>query len=157
MPSGCTSAALFDDSFVCLLPKTRPAPPKRLSLAAYLAARHVRVSVLGSTKDAVDVALAKRGLARRSVLTVPHFSVVPLLVERGYVATLSRRLAQAQGRVYDVAWCEPPLSLGRRATRMIWRERTHADPAARFLRELVRDAAARLPPLTSRAARPGEP
>jgi DNA-binding transcriptional LysR family regulator len=157
VPSGCSSAALFEDTFVCLLPKARQAPSKRLSLKAYLAARHVRVSVLGSTKDAVDVALAKRGLARHAVLTVPHFSVVPLLVERGYVATLSRRLAQAQCRVYDVAWCEPPLSLGRRATRMIWHERTQSDPASRFLREVVRDAAARLPPLTSRAARPDEP
>jgi DNA-binding transcriptional LysR family regulator len=90
------------------------------------------------------VALGKRGLSRRVVLTVPHFSVVPLLVERGYVATLSRRLAQAQARSYELSLCDPPLALGERATRMIWHDRTDADPGSRFLRQLVRDAAATL-------------
>jgi DNA-binding transcriptional LysR family regulator len=143
VPSGCQSAALFDDSFVCLLKKRQKPPPRRLSLKKYLAARHVRVSVLSSTRDAVDLALAKRRLARNVVLTVAHFSVVPMMVERGdYVATLSRRLAQAQTPLFDVVWCEPPISLGKRATRMIWHERTDADPGARFFRQLVRDAAA---------------
>lgn len=150
VPSGCTSAALFQDSFVCLVRRRSKPTPQKLPLAAYLAAEHVRVSVLRSTRDAVDVALAKRGLARRVALTVPHFSVVPLLVERGYVATLSRRLAEAQARSYEVAWCEPPLALGKRATRMVWHERTDVDPGARFLRQLVRDAAATLSPLRRR-------
>jgi DNA-binding transcriptional LysR family regulator len=141
VPSGCSSAALFEDSFVCLLQKQRKPPPKRLSLDAYLAARHVRVSVLGSTVDAIDSALARRRLARKVALTVPHFAVVPMMVERtGYVATLSRRLAEMQARTFDVTWCEPPLSLGKRSTRMIWHQRTDADPGARFLRELVHDA-----------------
>jgi DNA-binding transcriptional LysR family regulator len=146
VPSGCASASLFKDSFVCALRKRSQPAPKRLSLKAYLAAEHVRVSVLSSTRDAVDVALAKRGLSRRVVLTVPHFSVVPLLVERGYVATLSRRLAQAQARYYDLALCEPPLALGQRATRMVWHDRTEADAGSRFLRQLVRDAADTLSP-----------
>lgn len=141
VPSGCRSASLFKDSFVCALRKTSKAAPKRLSLESYLAAAHVRVSVLSSTRDAVDVALAKRGLSRRIVVTVPHFSVVPPLVERGYVATLSRRLAQAQARYHDLALCEPPLALGQRATRMIWHERTDADAGSRFLRDVVCDAA----------------
>jgi len=141
VPSGCGSASLFKDSFVCALRKRANPGPKRLSLKAYLAADHVRVSVLSSTRDAIDVALAKRGLSRRVVLTVPHFSVVPLLVERGYVATLSHRLAQVQARDYDLTLCEPPLALGQRATRMIWHDRTDADPGSRFLRQLVRDAA----------------
>jgi len=147
VPSGCSGAALFKDSFVCLLRKRKEGLPRRLSLKAYLAAEHVRVSVLSSTRDAVDAALAKRGLSRRVVVTVPHFSVVPVLVQQGYVATLSRRLAEAQARFYEVAWCEPPLSLGQRATRMIWHERTDADPGSRFLRQLVRDAASQLSPL----------
>ncbi len=141
VPSGCSSTALFVDSFVCLVRKRKTPAPRRLSLKAYLAAEHVRVSVLRSTRDAVDLALAKRGQARRVVLTVPHFSVVPLLVERGYVATLSRRLAEAQARNHDVECRETPIALGERATRMIWHERTDADAGARFLRQLVRDAA----------------
>lgn len=145
VPSGCHSVALFDDRFVCML-KAKPGLPKRLKLADYVQARHVRVSVLSSERDAVDRALAERRLARNVVLTVPHFSVVPVIIERtGYIATLSRRLAETQARRFDVVLREPPLSLGKRATRMLWHERTDADPGARFFRQLVRDAAAALP------------
>ena len=139
IPSGCHAAPLFDDRFVCMAQK--PAP-RRLSLKAYLSASHVRVSVLGSELDPVDHALAKRRLTRSVALTVPHFSVLPPIVQRtGYVATLSRRLAEVQARSFDVALCEPPLALGQRSTRMVWHARTDADPGARFLRQLVREAA----------------
>lgn len=145
VPSGCHSAALFDDSFVCMLKVARELP-RRLKLHDYLQAQHVRVSVLNSARDAIDRALAERRLVRNVVLTVPHFSVVPLIVERtGYVATLSRRLAETQARRFNVALCDPPLALGKRATRMLWHQRTDADPGARFFRQLVRDAAAVAP------------
>jgi DNA-binding transcriptional LysR family regulator len=126
VPSGCHSAALFEDSFVCMLGVDRA--PRKLTLRAYLRAQHIRVSVLNSTRDPVDRALAERQLSRQ--------------IERtGYVATLSRRLAQTQALRFNVALCEPPLALGARATRMIWHERTHLDPGARFFRELVQEAA----------------
>lgn len=141
VPSGCHSAALFDDSFACMVAKGSSS--RRFKLADYVRAQHVRVSVLNSAGDAIDRALAERQLARNVVLTVPHFSVVPWIVERnGYVATLSRRLAETQARRFDVVLREPPLPLGKRATRMLWHERTDADPGARFLRQLVREAAA---------------
>lgn len=142
LPAGCRSVALFEDQFVCLLPRGTARGSARLSLEAYLASSHLRVSVLGGTEDAVDLALAKRGLSRNVTLTVPHFAVVPLLVERGgYVATLSRRLAKALAGSYRVGLCEPPLPLGKRSVRMIWHQRTEADPGARFLRALIREAA----------------
>jgi DNA-binding transcriptional LysR family regulator len=142
VPAGCHSVALFDDSFVCML-KAKNGLPKRMKLADYVQAQHVRVSVLSSTRDAVDRALAERQLARNVVLTVPHFSVVPSIIERtGYVATLSRRLAETQACQFDVALLEPPLRLGKRATRMLWHERSEQDPGARFFRQLVREASA---------------
>lgn len=142
LPAGCRSSVLFDDRFVCLVPRSGARGATRLSLKAYLAASHLRVSVLGAT-DAIDAVLAKRGLSRRVTLTVPHFAVVPLLVERGgYVATLSRRLAESLAGPYRVRLCEPPLPLGTRSVRMIWHQRTDADPGARFLRELIPEAVA---------------
>ena len=152
VPAGCHSVTLFQDSFVCMLQKSGKSAKdtaKRLSLKEYARASHVRVSVLGSTRDAVDVALAKRGLLRKVALVVPHFSVVPLMVERtGYVATLSRRLAQVQARAFDVALREPPLQLGKRPTRMVWHDRTQADAGAQFFRRLVQEAAAASATLT---------
>jgi DNA-binding transcriptional LysR family regulator len=141
VPSGCRWSALFQDSFVCMVPRGRKRPAKRLGLQQYLRASHVRVSVLNSTRDAIDVALAKIGHARKVALTVPYFAVVPSIVERtGYIATLSRRLAETQARRFDVALLESPLQLGKRPTRMIWHERNDADPGARFFRRLVQEA-----------------
>jgi DNA-binding transcriptional LysR family regulator len=140
VPAGCHSRVLFEDSFVCLV-RRRPDAPRRLRLAEYLRARHVRVSVLGSTRDAIDRALSARGKARSIALTLTHFSSMPQVVERSsLVATISRRLGQAQARRYDVMLCEPPLSLGKRAPCMFWHERTHSDPGARFFRELIVEA-----------------
>lgn len=80
--------------------------------------------------------------ARNIALTVPHFSVLPMIVEQGaLVATLSRRLAETQARSCKVTLCEPPLSLGKRSTRMLWHERSEVDPGAKFFRDLVREAA----------------
>jgi len=140
VPSGCRSATLFEDEFVCMVPATGKTP-KKMRLNEYLRAAHVRVSVLNSTSDAIDRALSKRLLSRNITLTVPHFSVVPLMVEQGgYIATLSRRLAETQARSFEVALCEPPLSLGKRATRLVWHERSNADPGGKFFRDLVREA-----------------
>ena len=141
VPSGCHSATLFEDSFVCML-KVHGKAPKKLKLKEYLNARHIRVSVLNSASDPIDRALAKRRLSRNVALTVPHFSVVPMMVEHGaYIATLSRRLAETQARLFNVTLCEPPLSLGKRSTRMLWHARSEVDPGAKFLRDLVREAA----------------
>lgn len=143
IPSGCQSLTLFDDRFVCMTKRASKAP-RRLSLKEYLEASHVRVSVLGSELDPVDRALTQRRVARNIALTVPHFSVIPPIVQRtGYVATLSRRLAETQARSFDVTLCDPPLALGQRPTRLVWHARTDADPGARFLRQLVQEAADR--------------
>jgi DNA-binding transcriptional LysR family regulator len=140
--AGCRSRTLFDDRFVCVVP-ARGAKRTRFSVAEYVAARHMRISVLGSRTDPIDVALAAKGYERNVVLTVPFFASAAAIVERtGYVATLSRRLAENQARSFRVALREPPLALGVRASRMVWHERTEADPGARFFRKLVEEVAA---------------
>ena len=104
-------------------------------------AAHVRVNVLDTEKDAIDVALAARGLARNLVLTVPHFSVVPMVVERtGAIATLSSRLASVYAAMMPVVLRPPPLPLPARSAQMIWHERTDTDEGARFFRTLLREA-----------------
>jgi len=141
VPSGCHSAALFEDSFVCMLRADQRAA-KKLKLKDYLQAKHVRVSVLNSASDPIDRALAKRRLSRSIAVTVPHFSVLPMIIEQSaLVATLSRRLAESQARSSQVTLCQLPFSLGKRVTRMVWHERSEVDPGGKFFRDLVREAA----------------
>jgi DNA-binding transcriptional LysR family regulator len=141
VPSGCKSSALFMDRFVCL---TRASGKRaaRMSMKEFLAASHLRVQVLDNTRDTIDDLLAKKGHARNVVLTVPHFSLVPLVVARtGYVATLSRRLAETYADVLPLCLREPPFSLPARSAQMVWHERTDTDEGARFFRGLLREVA----------------
>jgi DNA-binding transcriptional LysR family regulator len=141
IPKGCLAAPLFDDEFVCLMRRDRKRRNQRVNTKEYLAAVHVRVSVLDSASDLVDHLLAKRGLSRTIALTVPHFSVLPLVVARtGAIATLSRRLATVYAGDARLALREPPVDMHRRKLQMIWHQRTDADQGARFLRALVREA-----------------
>jgi DNA-binding transcriptional LysR family regulator len=113
-----------------------------MSLSEYRESSHIRVQVLGSVKDPIDVGLAKRGVVRNVVLTVPHFSLVPWVVLRtGYVATLSARLAEVYASCLQLEVRTPPLALSPRPVQLIWHQRTDGDPAARFFRDLVVDAA----------------
>jgi DNA-binding transcriptional LysR family regulator len=143
VPKGCLSSVLFEDRFVCL---SRPGQIKRrLSLKAFLAASHVRISLLG-TSDTVDRLLGERGLSRTVALVVPYFSVVPFVVhETGLLATMSLRLAAAYGRL-PLELSEPPVELSRYGVRMIWHRRTDSDEAAQFFRGVLKDVMSGAPP-----------
>lgn len=142
VPPGCRSAPLFADRFVCLVRRAPRAPAGPMRLAEYLAATHVRVRVLDATSDPIDAALAERGAARTIAVTVPHFSLAPLVVARtGHVATLTRRLAEVYAPLLPLRLREPPIDLAEKSLRMIWHPRTDADPGARLLRRAIRDVA----------------
>jgi DNA-binding transcriptional LysR family regulator len=144
--SGCVSSVLFEDRFVCLSRPGMLGTSRRFSLKTFLAASHVRVSVLGRMRDPVDRLLEDRGKSRRVGLVVPYFSVVPFVVqETGLIATLSQRLAETYSRRVPVDLSEPPFELPNYGVRMIWHRRTDADEAARFFRKLVEQAVAPLP------------
>ncbi|MBK7395897.1 MAG: LysR family transcriptional regulator [Myxococcales bacterium] len=144
LPAGCRVQPLFDERFVCLTRKERGVDGRRMGLRAYAAAEHVRVRVLDSARDPIDTALEARGITRNVALTVPHFSLVPLVVLRtGWVATMSERLARLYAGFLPLALRPPPFSLSARPVQMLWHERTHEDPAARFFRALVLEVSRR--------------
>jgi len=138
VPSGCLSQVIFQDRFVCLSRPGQLGASRRFSLKAYLAASHVRVSLLGRMSDPVDRLLEGRGKRRQVGLIVPYFSVVPFVVhETGLLATLSRRLALPYAERRLVELSEPPFALPDYGVRMLWHRRTDSDPAASFFRSLV--------------------
>jgi DNA-binding transcriptional LysR family regulator len=141
MPSGCLSTVLFEDRFVCLVrPGMLKKGTRRVSLKAFLAASHVRISVLGRARDPVDTLLEARGVTRSVALVVPYFSVVPFVVhEAGLMATMSRRMAAAFAQRLPIDLLEPPLELNDYGVRMIWHRRTDADEGARFFRAVLQE------------------
>ncbi len=144
VPEGCLSAPLLEERFACLV-RARPGRrrARRMPLAEFASAFHVRTKVLDGARDPVDAVLAAHGVVRRVAVTVPHLSSVPFVVaELGYVATLSRRLCQVYASLLPLEVLEPPVDVGARWSQLIWHRRTDADPGARFFRALVQEVAA---------------
>jgi DNA-binding transcriptional LysR family regulator len=115
-----------------------------MAAADFAAAPQLLVSPGGDAHGMIDAALQERALARRVVLTVPHFLAVPFIVAQSdLVAALAERVARrlAAAAVIDIAalpLAVPPWRIG-----LVRLADTPVDPAlAWFARELVPAVAA---------------
>lgn len=85
-----------------------------LTLDQYCDMPQVVVSITGDPLGLVDRALAERGRARRTALTVPNsLFALAVVAETDLVAALPRRFVALHAPRYGVVGLEPPLPLGR--------------------------------------------
>ena len=135
---GLKARALYDDDFVCLVRADHPVVGDTLDLATYVKLPHALMSPQGDGKGVVDRCLAQLGLARRVALRIRYFLAAPLVVARSdLVVTAPRALAAGFLGMAPLRMFPPPLELPRVTTSMVWHERAEADPAHRWLREVV--------------------
>ncbi len=112
-----------------------------ISRDGYLACEHINVLVQGDTLGLIDEGLARQGMERRIVLTVPHFSTALSLLEHTSMlytgpASLFRDAAiRARIKV-----CKPPVSLPPFPTQLAWSRRTDHDEALQWLRDVIASA-----------------
>jgi DNA-binding transcriptional LysR family regulator len=142
-PPGMHRQALFSERYVLAGRKDHPALKRRPSLARFCELEHAIVSPDGAGFHAgTDEALARLGRSRRVVLSVPHFLfLLEALAASDLVALLPSRLVGGNPAVRVV---EPPLEVPGYEMSMYWHERSHRDPAHRWLRDFI--AAALGPP-----------
>ena len=128
--------ALFRDPYLCLMRAGHPA--KRLTKKNFLAASHVLVTYRGGGHRVIEEALERAGVARRIALRVPHFTVVPMVLERtDLILTLPARVARVYERQGKFKCLPPPVPMPPAEVAVHWHERFEADPGNRWLRELV--------------------
>jgi DNA-binding transcriptional LysR family regulator len=127
---------LFRDRYVCLMRADHPRIGSRLTRKLFLEASHALVSSTGSGHRVVEEALERNGLTRRIALRVPHFTVVPMVLERtDLLLTLPARVArvyEAGGRFKSLP---PPVPIPPADVGVHWHERFDRDPGGRWLRE----------------------
>jgi DNA-binding transcriptional LysR family regulator len=127
--------ALFRDPYLCLMRADHPI--KALTKRKLQEASHALVTYRGGHR-VVEEALERAGLARRIALRLPHFTVVPMVLERtDLICTLPARVARVferRGRLKSLA---PPVAIPPADVAVHWHERFEADPGNRWLRELV--------------------
>ncbi len=128
--------ALFRDPYLCLMRAGHPA--KRLTKRNFLAASHVLVTYRGGGHRVIEEALERAGVARRIALRVPHFTVVPMVLERtDLILTLPARVARVYQRQGKFKSLPPPVPMPPAEVAVHWHERFEADPGNRWLREQV--------------------
>lgn len=135
---GLYQQPLFEDSYTCLL---RPKHPdaKKLTLERYCALEHLLISPFGGLAGPVDAALANLGKTRIVKVAFPHFALAPFLLLRSdCVLTLPSRAGALFAATLDLVQRPPPVNLPKFRETLFWSERTHADPAHRWLRSLIK-------------------
>jgi DNA-binding transcriptional LysR family regulator len=139
-PAGLRRKLLFHERSVCIARKGHPALKKRLGAADFAALPHIHVAPSGLRyfSAALDEALEKQGVTRRVVLISPHFLLAALVVaSTDAVVFLPSRVARRLEAMLPVKVFEPPLELPNYEIAMLWHERTHANRAQAWLRQLV--------------------
>ena len=149
---------LYECAYVCVMRRGHPlAIDGALTLDAYCASDHLRVSFAGRPRGFVDEALARLGRERRVLITVNQFSSAGSVVRASDLLTvLPRSFVPATGFEAELAVRELPFELPGIDVSMLWHRRHEQDTAQRWLRDMVARTAARIanglpvPPLPQR-------
>lgn len=134
---------LYETRYVCVMRRGHPLARKALTLDAYCAAAQLLVSFSGRSQGLMDQALAALGRRRRIVLTVNQFFTAGRVVTQSDLLTvLPESFVPATGYAEQLVTRELPFALDPISVQMMWPLRLDADPAQRWLRGHLRNAAA---------------
>lgn len=138
---------LYTTEYVCVMRREHPlSAPGALTLDAFTEAHHLLVSFSGRPYGFVDQSLAALGRQRRIVLTVNQFATAGgVVAESDLLTVLPRRFLPATGAMSRLVDRPLPLPLEPVHVAMVWHLRHDADPAHRWLRARLADAAGHPP------------
>ena len=137
LKGGINQKKLFRDRYVCMMRADHPAIGASLSLAQFLAAAHVLVSS-GAGHPIVANMFAERGLNDRIAVRVPHYTVVPMILERtDLLAVVPANVAAIFVKSGRFKVLRLPVEIPGFEVRIHWHELVDQDPAGRWLRGLM--------------------
>lgn len=137
--AGIRSDFLVASEFVTILRRDHPAAPKRMTLASFLALRHVAVDLPGLADPLIDLYVKERSLARKIVLTLQTPGTLPILVSQGdSCATVPRMLlAQPQVDLASLRIYRPPIEIPPVQVSLLSHVRLADSPGHRWLQERI--------------------
>jgi DNA-binding transcriptional LysR family regulator len=131
-------ARLYETRYVCVMRRDHPLARKKLTLDTFCGAQHLGVSFSGRAQGPIDRALADIGRQRRLVLTVNQFFTAGRVVAQSDLLTvLPLSFLAATGIASKLVTRELPFDPGAVHVEMVWHLRRDADPAHRWLREVL--------------------
>ena len=138
--------ALYGCTYACAMREGHPlARPGALTLDAFCAAEHLRVSFAGRPRGYVDEALDRLGRERRVMITVANFFTAGAVVHQSDLLTvLPRSFVPATGFAARLALAELPFEMPGIEIGLLSHRRHAQDTAQRWLRATLRRAAQRV-------------
>ncbi|MBL9133876.1 MAG: LysR family transcriptional regulator [Verrucomicrobiaceae bacterium] len=134
--------ALFKDRLVGVVRSGHVLSRGKVNAARFAAGRHISVSRQGEAKGPVDEALHALGLHREVVVIVGGFATaVSLAKASDMIATVPEKhtgILRSGMHSFRLPFSTAPFTVS-----MLWHPRSDADPAHRWLRELVKEVCGR--------------
>lgn len=135
---GLKALTAYTEGWVCLARRGHPRIRRRIALTRYVAEGHVLYSPSGGGPGIVDRSLEAKGMTRRVVLRVASFhSALDAVARTDLVWTGPRRIAESIDREERLLRLRVPLELPDYPVQIVWHERFDAEPAHRWLRQLL--------------------
>ncbi len=148
--AGFYQQRLFEDSYVCLVSTEHPRVRENLTLKQFSSESHIliepagsrysSISLQSSTTTFIERYLADKGLSRRIALRVPHFMVVPEIVQQtDLLATVPSYVMAYIPPMPRLKMLKLPIETPRFEIKQFWHQRNHHDVANQWLRGLIAD------------------
>jgi len=142
LPARFEAQKLYEEDFVVAMRKGHVFG-RTPTLPAFCSAQHLLVSLDGSPRGFVDELLARRGLQRRIVLTVPTFMMaLAHLSSSDLVAALPRRLVERHAARFGLAMVELPLKRKSDLIQAVATKAAMMDAGTAWLMELIGEGGA---------------
>jgi DNA-binding transcriptional LysR family regulator len=148
LKAGFYQQRLFVDSYICIAREGHPRISRALTLAQFTEESHILVEPAGSrystaslqssTTTFIERHLADQGLSRRIALRVPHFMVVPGIVQQtDLLATVPGSVVTHIKPMPRVQLLPLPLATPSYEVCQFWHQRNHHDVANQWLRRTI--------------------
>ncbi len=148
LKAGFYQQRLFEDNYVCLARKGHPRARDPLTLECFTKEAHILVEPAGSryssaatqssTTTFIERHLAAQGLARRFALRVPHFMVVPEIVQQtDLLATVPGSVMKYIRPMPKVQRLSLPIQTPTFEVKQFWHQRNHEDVPNQWLRRTI--------------------
>lgn len=148
LKAGFYQQRLFVDSYVCLASTDHPRVGDSLTLKQFSDESHIliepagsrysNISLQSSTTTFIERYLANKGMSRRIALRVPHFMVVPEIVQQtDLLATVPSYVMAYIPSVPRIKMLRLPVETPRFEIKQFWHQRNHNDVANKWLRSLI--------------------
>lgn len=137
-PAAARTKRLFTDRFIVVMRPDHEAASRDMDVELYASLNHVKLSPAAIGTTIVDDVLARRGLKRRVVLTVPSWFDLPKIIETtDLIAIVPSHWSMVDDRLARLASVPFPLEEVRFAIDLCWDVRRERDPGQKWFRSLI--------------------